>query len=130
MCLPAPPGRSNDLLAFIYPRGYRAAVPPSRKAVPLRLLTETYVPDQRKTELRKRLKRVQGQVSGIGRMLDDNRPCMDILVQITAAQEAIRGFSRVMVLNYLEKCATDALKEGRQEEVYDDLMKVIFKLAR
>ena len=31
---------------------------------------------------------------------------------------------------YLEKCATDALKEGRQEDVYDDLMKVIFKLAR
>ena len=100
------------------------------KPVPLRLLTETYVPDERKAVLRKRLKRVQGQVSGIGRMLDENRACTDILVQVTAAQEALRGFSRVMVLNYLEKCATDALKEGRQDDVYDDLMKVIFKLAR
>ena len=103
---------------------------PKRKTIPLRLLTETYVPDGRKAELRKRLKRGQGQVSGIRRMLDDNRPCMDILVQVTAAQEALRGFSRVMVLNYLEKCARDAVKEGRQEDVYDDLMKVIFKLAR
>lgn len=104
-------------------------MPLSRKAVPLRLVTETYVPDRRKTELRKRLKRVQGQVSGIGRMLDGNRPCMDILVQITAAQEAIRGFSRVMVLNS-RKVRNGRLKEGRQEDVYGDLMKVIFKLAR
>ena len=100
------------------------------KPVPLRLLTETYVPDERKAVLRKRLKRVQGQVRGIGRMLDENRACTDILVQVTAAQEALSGFSRVMVLNYLERCATDALKEGRQDEVYDDLMKVILKLAR
>ena len=100
------------------------------KSVPLRLLTETYVPDERKIELRKRLVRVQGQVGGIGRMLDENRPCMDILVQVTAAQGALREFSRAVVLNYLEKCATDALKEGRQDDVYADLMKVIFKLAR
>ena len=117
-------------LSSRYPWGYRPLVPSKRKTIPLRLLTETFVPDERKAELRKRLKRAQGQVSGIGRMLDDNRPCMDILVQVTAAQEALRGFSRVMVLNYLEKCATDALREGRQEGVYDDLMKVIFKLAR
>jgi len=102
----------------------------SRKAIPLRLLEDTFVPDERKAELRKRLKRLRGQVAGVERMLDENRPCMDILTQVSAAQEALRGFSRVMVLNYLEKCATDALKQGRQREVYDDLMKVIFRLAR
>ena len=61
-------------------------------------------------------------------MLNDNRPCMDILSQVSAAHEALRGFSRVTVLNCLERSATDALKDGRQEDVYDDLMKVIFKL--
>ena len=69
-------------------------------------------------------------MAGVGRMLDENRRCMDILTQVSATQEALRGFSRVMVLNYLERCATEALKEGRQDDVYDDLMKVIFKLAR
>ena len=102
----------------------------SRKAIPLRLLENTFVPDERKAELRKRLKRLRGQVAGVERMLDENRPCMDILTQVSATQEALRGFSRIMVLNYLEKCATDALKDGRQREVYDDLMKVIFRLAR
>ena len=102
----------------------------SQKAIPLRLLEDTFVPDERKAELRKRLKRLRGQVGGVERMLDENRPCMEILTQVSAAQEALRGFSRVMVLNYLEKCATEALKHGRQREVYDDLMKVIFKLAR
>ena len=101
-----------------------------RKPIALRLLNDTFVPDERKAELRKRLKRLQGQVAGVERMLNANRPCMDILTQVSAAHEALRGFSRVMVLNYLERCATDALKDGRQEDVYDDLMKVIFKLAR
>ena len=101
-----------------------------QKPIALRLLNDTFVPDERKAELRKRLKRLQGQVAGVERMLNDNRPCMDILTQVSAAHEALRGFSRVMVLNYLERCATDALKDGRQEDVYDDLMKVIFKLAR
>lgn len=102
----------------------------SQKAIPLRLLEDTFVPDERKAELRKRLKRLRGQVAGVERMLDENRPCMDILTQVSAAREALRGFSRVMVLNYLERCATEALKQGRQRQVYDDLMKVIFRLAR
>lgn len=102
----------------------------SQKAIPLRLLEDTFVPDERKAELRKRLKRLRGQVEGVERMLDENRPCMEILTQVSATQEALRGFSRVMVLNYLEKCATESLKQGRQREVYDDLMKVIFRLAR
>lgn len=102
----------------------------SQKAVPLRMLEDTFVPDERKAELRKRLKRLRGQVEGVERMLDENRPCMEILTQVSATQEALRGFSRVMVLNYLEKCATEGLKQGRQREVYDDLMKVIFRLAR
>ena len=101
-----------------------------KKSVALRILNEAFVPDERKADLRRRLKRLEGQVAGVGRMLDENRRCMDILTQVSATQEALRGFSRVMVLNYLERCATEALKEGRQDDVYDDLMKVIFKLAR
>jgi DNA-binding FrmR family transcriptional regulator len=92
------------------------------------VLNETFVPDERKAELRSRLGRIQGEVSGVGRMLDENKPSMDILTP--AAQEALRGFSRIMVLNYLEKRATAAVREGRQDDVYEDLMRVIFRLAR
>src|SRR6266545_2506270 len=83
---------------------------------PLRVINEAFVPDERKAELRKRLARLKGQVEGVERMLEQNRPCADILTQISAAQEALRGASRVMVRNYLEKCATTAIREGREQE--------------
>lgn len=85
--------------------------------------------DDRKVEVRKRLARVGGQVEGIERMLAENRPCVEILTQISAAQEALRGVGRVMVRNYLERCAAAAIKGGREHEVYDELMNVIFKLT-
>ncbi len=100
------------------------------KAVALRILNEAFVPDQRKAEIRKRLARLKGQVQGIDRMLEENRPCLDILTQISAAQEALRSAGRVVVRNYLERCAAAAIKGGREQAVYDELMDVIFKLTR
>lgn len=101
-----------------------------KKGVALRILEQAFVPDARKTEVRNRLSRVKGQVEGVERMLAENRPCLEILTQISAAQEALRGVGRVMVRNYLERCAASAIKAGREQEVYDELMDVIFKLTR
>jgi len=100
------------------------------KSMPLRVLGEVFVPDERKAEVRRRLARAKGQVEGIDRMLSQDRPCMEILTQITAAQEALRGAGRVIVRNYLERCASAAIKAGREQEVYDELMNVIFKSTR
>src|SRR5437667_12321132 len=88
----------------------------------LRVLKDAFVSDERKAEVRKRLARVKGQVEGVERMLAQNRPCIEILTQISAAQEAMRGAGRVMVRNYLEKCASSAIKAGREQEVYDEVM--------
>ena len=96
----------------------------------LRVLDEAFVPDERKAELHKRLARLKGQVEGLERMLDQNRPCVEILTQISAAQEALRGAGRVVVRNYLERCAATASRAGREQEVYDEVMDVIFKLTR
>ena len=60
------------------------------------MLDKTFVPDERKAEIRKRLARLKGQLEGVERMLDSNRPCAEILTQISAAQEALRGTGRVM----------------------------------
>ena len=99
-------------------------------AVPLRILNEAFVLDERKAELRSRLNRLRGQLDGIERMLDQDRPCLEILTQVSAAQEAIRGVGRVMARNYLERCASVAIKAGREREVYDQVMDHVFKLAR
>ncbi len=96
----------------------------------LRVLDATFVPDERKAEIRKRLARLKGQIEGVERMLAQNRPCAEILTQISAAQAALRGAGRVMVRNYLERCATTAIKEGRGQEVYDEVMDLVFKVTR
>ena len=96
----------------------------------MRVVNEAFVPDARKAEIRARLKRVAGQVDGLHRMLDQNRPCLDLLIQVAAAQQALRGVGKLVVRNYLERCAAQAIKSGREQEVFEDLMDVVFKLTR
>ena len=106
------------------------ARPGAGKRVALRMVDDVFVPDERKAEVRKRIARAKGQVEGVDRMLSQNRPCIEILTQIAATQEALRGAGRVMARNYLERCASTAIKAGREQEVYDEVMNVIFKLTR
>ena len=81
-------------------------------------------------ELRNRLARAKGQVEGIERMLADNRPCIELLTQLAAAQEALRGAGGVLIRNYLERCASRAIQQGRTDQVYDELVNVVMKLNR
>ena len=102
----------------------------SKNANSMRVVNEAFVPDERKGDIRTRLKKVRGQMDGIERMLGANLPCVDILTQVSAAQQGLRGVGKLVVRNYLERCATQAIKGGRQEEVFDELMDIIFKLSR
>lgn len=60
----------------------------------------------------KRLRRIEGQVRGIQRMVGEERYCPDILVQIASIQEALRGVSREVMRNHLRHCAAAAAEEG------------------
>ena len=115
---------------MVLKRGSESKRGRKRAGAQLRIVEQAFVPDERKAALRARLKRIRGQIEGIDRMLVDNRPCIDILTQVSAAQEALRGVGRLTVRNYLERCAATAIREGREEEVYDELMGIIFKLTR
>lgn len=101
-----------------------------QRAVSLPLIDKVFVPDERKAEVGRRLKRARGQVGGIERMLEDNRPCREILQQLAAAQEALRAASKVMVRNYLESCVARGIKAGRGKEVYDEFLDVIYRMVR
>jgi DNA-binding FrmR family transcriptional regulator len=96
----------------------------------LPVVDAVFVPDERKDEVRRRLKRARGQVDGIERMLDANRPCAEILQQIAAAQEALRAAGKLMVRTYMEKCATEGIKSGREQEVYDEFLEIIYRMVR
>jgi len=87
-----------------------------------------YAPD-RQAKLQMRLRRIEGQVRGLGRMLEEQRPCMETLEQLASVQAALRGVGREVLRNYLERCATDAIRLG-DASVYDELMDAIYKFAR
>jgi len=75
----------------------------------------THVSPELKTLLAKRLRRIEGQVRGLQKMVDEERYCADVLVQIASVQEALRGVGKVLLQNHLTYCATDAIRSGDPE---------------
>ncbi len=78
----------------------------------------------------KRLKIIEGQVRGLQGMVDEGRYCVDILVQLTAVQEGLRNTGKLIMRNYLENCATHAIRARGGSRIYDELMEVIYKYVR
>jgi CsoR family transcriptional regulator, copper-sensing transcriptional repressor len=76
-----------------------------------------------------RLNRIEGQVRGLGRMVENQRPCLEVLQQFASVQAALKGLTKTVLRNYLERCATDAIRSG-DTAVYDDLMEAIFKFVK
>ena len=83
-----------------------------------------------KTKAQRRLKIIQGQVGGIAKLVEEERYCLDILTQIAAIQEALRGVSKEIVRNHLETCVTESIQNGRGTEHYEELTDIMFKLSR
>jgi len=79
---------------------------------------------ERQADVLLRLAKAAGQVQGVARMVNDGRYCVDVLTQISAAQNALDGAARVITRNYLERCVTDAITSG-DPLIYDEVMKVI-----
>lgn len=79
-----------------------------------------------------RLKRTEGQVRGIIKMIEADRYCPDVMIQISAAQESLRAVSKNLLKNHLKHCARAALKAGEEEAdaMCDELMDVMTKLAK
>lgn len=81
----------------------------------------------------RRLSRVEGQVRGLQKMVEEERYCGDVLVQISSVQEALRGVSRELMRNHLKHCATHAIKHGDKvgaQAMYDEIVELMFKHNR
>ena len=85
--------------------------------------------EERQAECLRRLKAAEGQIRGVQEMIEAQRPCLDVLTQLAAAQSALRGVSRIVLRNYLENCATQAIRRS-DPKVYDELMDAIFKFSQ
>ena len=80
----------------------------------------------------KRLRRIEGQVRGIQKMVDDERYCADILTQISSVHEALRSVSRELMRNHLKHCASTAIRSGdaEAEAMYDELVEMMHRHSR
>jgi DNA-binding FrmR family transcriptional regulator len=78
-------------------------------------------------ELRGRLKRIAGQVGGIQRMVDEGRPCIDVVMQVNAARAALAKVSRLLLQQHLESSVADIVdKNGRERrESMEELVRVL-----
>jgi len=81
----------------------------------------------------KRLRRIEGQIRGLHRMVDEVYYCADILVQISSVQEALRGVSRELMRNHLQHCAAQAIAKGSRQDaaaMYEELLDLMYRHAR
>jgi DNA-binding FrmR family transcriptional regulator len=80
----------------------------------------------------KRLRRIEGQVRGLQRMVVEDRYCADILTQISSVHEALRSVGRELMRNHLKHCATAAIRstETDAEAMYDELVDMMYKHSR
>ena len=77
-----------------------------------------------------RLNRIEGQIRGLKAMLEDDRYCVDILTQVSAAQAALNSFSRVLLSNHIKTCVVDQIEAGNAEEAVEELCKTIQKMMK
>jgi DNA-binding FrmR family transcriptional regulator len=81
----------------------------------------------------KRLRRIEGQIRGIQKMVEEDRYCADIVIQVASVQEALRGVARNLMRNHLRHCASQAIAKGSDSDaqlMYDELLELIFKHLR
>ena len=80
----------------------------------------------------KRLRRIEGQIRGLQKMVEEDRYCPDVITQIASVQEALRGVGRQLLRNHLKHCATSAIKKGPADadRTYDELLELITSISR
>lgn len=85
-------------------------------------------PEEKKALLT-RLKKIEGQIRGIEKMVDDEMYCPDILMQVSAATSALNSFNKVLLACHIKSCVTNDIKAGNEESV-DELVKIMQKLMK
>ncbi len=90
-----------------------------------------------KAELKKtvvaRLRRIAGQVEGVARMIEDDRYCVDILLQVAAAQAALGKAGALVLRSHVDTCVNDAMANGtaaQRKKKIDELMDVFSRYSR
>lgn len=80
-----------------------------------------------------RLRRIEGQVRGVQKMVEEERYCPDVLMQMSAIHESLRSVERILMKSHLQHCTTEAVRSGdakKAQRTYDELTELFYKHAR
>lgn len=80
-------------------------------------------------DLINRLSRIEGQVRGVKRMVEENVYCTDILIQVSAINAALNSFNKVLLANHIRTCVAEDIRQGKEETI-DELVMTLQKLMR
>ncbi|WP_205520211.1 metal-sensing transcriptional repressor [Virgibacillus doumboii] len=86
--------------------------------------------DAEKNAVVNRLKRIEGQVRGIQKMVEEDRYCVDVLVQISAINAALKKVGFSMAERHTKHCVSDAVQSGQGEEAIDELMEIMKQFSK
>lgn len=84
---------------------------------------------EEKKELLVRLKRAEGQIRGIEKMVDENAYCPDILIQVSAVTSALNSFNKELLACHLRSCVQEDIRAGRDNTI-DELVQVLYRLMK
>ena len=82
---------------------------------------DVYLEPEVEEALRNRISRIQGQLGGIKRMLDQHESCDEILVQLAAVKQAVNGTARQLLEGHMETCVLESVRSGEGEEAFERL---------
>ena len=85
--------------------------------------------DKEYRDLLNRLNRIEGQVRGVKRMIEEDAYCTDIIVQVSAINAALNSFNKVLLSNHIRTCVADDIRSGNDETI-DELVHTLQKLMR
>lgn len=81
-------------------------------------------------DIQKRLKRIEGQVRGISKMVDDDKPCEDILIQVGAVKSALHKTGQIILEGHMHHCVLDGISHGREEETINKLISALNQFSK
>jgi DNA-binding FrmR family transcriptional regulator len=88
------------------------------------------IDNQVKKDCLQRLKKIEGQVKGIQKMVEQRKYCIDIINQITAVRRALDVVSLRVMKRHLQSCVTEAIKQDRPQEKIEELMGTIYRFVK
>ncbi|RAP33497.1 metal-sensitive transcriptional regulator [Candidatus Marinamargulisbacteria bacterium SCGC AG-439-L15] len=97
------------------------------------MVVSQFVIKSKKEEVTEKLKRIEGRVRGLSRMVEDERDCVDILTQLSSTYESLRVVSKSIIRQFLEQRISSGLMSTnthRRDEAYDEVLDVLYKYVK